>query len=591
MAGDVQPDLAGYLARARSGNVVPVVWEAVSDLDTPIGLYAKLRPLGAAYLLESAEQGRFGRYSFIGVRPFATLEADLREVRVRYAAGDAAQPSAAEAAGDAAQPSAAEVKAARGAAQPSAAEVKAAGGAAQPSAAEVKAARDAAQPSAPGATLEVCAGNPLEVLRELLRRFVPAAPAGLPPFWGGAVGFFGYELIHHLEDIPRLPDDGTDWPEAAFLLTEQVVVVDHLRHRLLVIHAAPRRGDPAAAYGRALEAIARTRAALEGPLPAMPPLALPPPGPTTGQANMTAEAHAAMVAAARGHIRVGDIFQVVLSQRLSRPFAGEALQVYRVLRAVNPSPYMYLLDFGAYQLVGASPEMLVRVQDGVVETRPIAGTRPRGASPAEDAALEAELRADPKEVAEHVMLVDLGRNDIGRVAVPGTVQVPEQLVIERFSHVMHLVSGVRGRLRPELDAFAALAACFPAGTLTGAPKVRAMEIIAALEPHRRGPYGGCVAYFSYDGNADTAICIRTLALRDGVASVQAGGGIVYDSRPAAEYQESLNKASAVLRALEAVEGVAASRPPGSGAATGATAAATAGGTAAPAAGTTGGGPR
>ncbi len=497
----VRPDRPEFLALAETATMVPLVWEAVADLETPISLFYKLRSAGAVYLLESAEQdGRFGRYSFIGLRPFARLEADRAEVRIRTG-GPADGP---------------------------------------------------AGPAA-GAGLEVCGGSPLDALRRLVGRYRPAPVPGLPPFWGGAVGFLGYELIHHLEHVRRLPDDGSGWPEAAFVLAEEVVVVDHLRHRLLVVHNARTDGDPAGAYARGLRAIGAVRAALERPLGALPALPLPPPGATTGRANMTAQDHAGMVATAREHIRRGDIFQVVLSQRLSRPFAGDPLEVYRVLRSINPSPYMFYLDFGDGQLVGASPEMLVRVERGIVETRPIAGTRPRGATPSEDAALEAELRADPKEQAEHVMLVDLGRNDIGRVAVPGTVEVPEQLAVQRFSHVMHLVSSVRGRLRPEMDAFAALAACFPAGTLTGAPKVRAMEIIAALEPQRRGPYGGAVAYFGYDGNADSAICIRTLALRGGVASVQAGGGIVYDSRPEAEYQETLNKASAVLRALEALD--------------------------------------
>ncbi len=539
MAADLRPDLEEFLALSNSGTVVPIVWEGVSDLETPISLFAKLRPLGAVYLLESAEQdGRFGRYSFIGLRPFASLEADRHEVRVTV-----------------------------------------------------------------GQALEVSHGSPLDALRRLLARHRPSAPADLPPlppFWGGAVGFFGYELIHHLERVPRLPDDGSGWPEAAFVLAEDVVVVDHFRHRLLVVHNARPGRDPAAAYRRAADAVAEIRAALERPLAPLPPVTLPSAGHTAGggeaggrgprplarvpgvveartagsvgldgedraadraagaarpsavEHNMTQADHAGMVAAAREHIRIGDIFQVVLSQRLSRPFDGDPLQVYRVLRSINPSPYMFFLDFGGCQLVGASPEMLVRVQDGVVETRPIAGTRPRGATAAEDRALEAELLADPKEVAEHVMLVDLGRNDIGRVAAPGTVEVPEQLAVQRFSHVMHLVSSVRGRLRPDMDALAALGACFPAGTLTGAPKVRAMEIIAALEPHRRGPYGGCVGYFGFGGNMDSAICIRTLAIRGGVASVQAGGGIVYDSVPEREYQETINKASAVLRALEAV---------------------------------------
>ena len=496
MSEDVRPGLGEFLDHAAGATVVPVVWEGVADLETPISLFYKLRGLGAAYLLESAEQdGRLGRYSFIGLRPFARLEAHPGSVRVQV--GD-------------------------------------------------------------GAPHEV-GGSPLHALRDLLRRYRPAAVPGLPPFWGGAVGYFGYELIHHLERIRRLPDDGSGWPEAAFVLAEQVLVVDHRQNRLLIVHSGRPEGGAPAAYARALEAIAGIRAAIARPLPALPPLRVAG-GAPAARSNMTAQEHAAMVAAAREHIRVGDIFQVVLSQRLSRPFAGDPLEVYRVLRHTNPSPYMFFLDFGGGQLVGASPEMLVRIRDGVVENRPIAGTLPRGATPEEDLAFEATLRADPKEVAEHVMLVDLGRNDVGRVAVPGTVEVPEQLVVERFSHVMHLVSSVRGRLRPGLDAIDALGACFPAGTLSGAPKVRAMEIIAALEPHRRGPYGGAVCYFGYDGAADSAICIRTLALRGGVAGVQAGGGIVYDSRPEAEYQETLNKASAVLRALEAVEAEA----PGAG---------------------------
>ncbi len=513
-AAGIRPSLEAFRARARTGRLVPVVWEGVADLETPISIFYKLRPLGACYLLESAEQdGRFGRYSFIGCRPLARLEADPRGVRV-HGEGVAGCPG-------------------------------------------------------PG-TLEDLGGSPLRALSDLLARYRPVAPpdlADLPPFWGGAVGFFGYELIHHLERVPRLADDGSLWPEAAFLVAERIVVIDHFRHRLQVVcHALVGAGAAAAdaAYRAASAAVAEVRAALAAPLPEPPAVRLPAPGPTTGRSNMSRERYTAMVERAQAYIRAGDIFQAVLAQRLSRPFRGDPLQVYRVLRSLNPSPYMFFLDFGDCQLVGASPEMLVRVRDGMVETRPIAGSRPRGATPEEDRALEADLRADPKEVAEHVMLVDLGRNDIGRVAVPGTVEVPERLVVERFSHVMHLVSGVRGRLRPEHDAFSALAACFPAGTLSGAPKIRAMEIIAELEPHRRGPYGGCVAYFGFDGNMDTAICIRTLALRDGLATVQAGGGIVADSVPEREYQESINKASAVLRALEAVDGPLAGGAPQEG---------------------------
>ncbi len=488
---DRTPDMEGFCALARDANVVPLVWRAVGDLETPITLFTKLRPLGAVYLLESAEHdGRVGRYSFIGLHPFARLDADATGVRVCCDAQTVAAGS-----------------------------------------------------------------DPIQALRALLARYRPATLEGLPPFWGGAVGFFGYELVHHLERLPRLADDGSGWPEAAFMFAQEVVVVDHFRHTLSVVHVARVDGDPAAAYRQGCVRLDAVRRALAAPLTPPPPIPFVPAAAARPSAtgNMTEAQHAAMVAAAREHIRVGDIFQVVLSQRQSRPFSGDPFQVYRVLRSLNPSPYMYFLDFGGRQLVGASPEMLVRVQDGVVETRPIAGTRPRGATPEEDQALEAELLADPKERAEHVMLVDLGRNDVGRVAQPGTVEVPEQFVVQRFSHVMHLVSSVRGRLAPGMDALAAVGACFPAGTLSGAPKVRAMEIIAALEPHRRGPYGGCVAYFGFDGNADSAICIRTVSIGGGVAAVQSGGGIVYDSQPEREYQEALNKAAAGLRALDAVD--------------------------------------
>ncbi len=486
----VQPERARFLELAGADAVVPVFWSCVSDLETPISIFHKLRPLGAVYLLESAEQdGQVGRYSFIGLRPFARLEARGSRVRVL------------------------------------------------------------------GEGLEADAeSSPLDALRHLLSRFRPTPSGGLPPFWGGAVGFFGYELIHHLERVPRLGEDGTDWPEAAFMLAEDVVAIDHFYHRLYVIHSARPGTDAEGAWARAQKAIDGIRQALEAPAASLGPVPSPAGrGTAPLRSNMTQGEHAALVHRAKEHIRQGDIFQVVLSQRLTRPFAGDPLQVYRVLRSVNPSPYMFLLDFGPYQLVGASPEMLVRVQDGVVETHPIAGTRPRGATPEEDRALEAELLADPKELAEHVMLVDLGRNDLGRVCRPGTVQVTARMVVQRFSHVMHLVSVVRGRLRQGEDAFSALGSAFPAGTLSGAPKVRAMEIIADLEPHRRGPYGGCVSYFGYDGNADSAICIRTLAIKDGMASVQAGGGIVYDSIPEREYQETLNKAGATLAALDAVQ--------------------------------------
>jgi len=314
-------------------------------------------------------------------------------------------------------------------------------------------------------------------------------------------------------------------------------------------------GDAQASYARANAALDRLEAALTAPIPPVETRSAARAGDV--RSNLDRTEYGRMVRAAKRYIRAGDIFQVVLSQRLERQTSASPLDVYRALRSLNPSPYMFLLELGEVTLAGASPEMLVRVENGVVETRPIAGTRPRGRSEAEDSRLAEELLADPKERAEHVMLVDLGRNDIGRVAAAGSVEVPELMVVERYSHVMHIVSSVRGRLRPDCDAFDALGACFPAGTLSGAPKVRAMEIIAEQEPVARGPYGGCVGYFGWDGNMDTCIAIRTVALKDGMAYIQAGAGLVADSDPDREYEECLHKARAVLTALEVADGFAA----------------------------------
>jgi anthranilate synthase component 1 len=382
----------------------------------------------------------------------------------------------------------------------------------------------------------------------------------MPRFQGGAVGYLTYECVRYFEDLPVPGRDDLGLPDAALMLAKTLVVFDHVKHRMRILsHAdvAAHGGDVDAAYHAALRRVDALVARIQSPaaLPARkgasPSEGTPEAGHGTAvQSTFTKEAYLQAVARIVEYVEAGDIIQAVPSQRLSRPLPAEPFSVYRALRAVNPSPYMYLLHLDDTHVVGASPEMLVQVEDGTVRTRPIAGTRPRGANDREDASLAAELLADEKERAEHIMLVDLGRNDLGRVCRPGTVQVSTLMDVEKFSHVMHIVSQVEGRLRDDCDAYDALRSCFPAGTVSGAPKIRAMEIIAEIEPCTRGTYAGAVGYFSYDGNLDTAITIRTMVIKDGVVHVQAGGGVVADSVPETEYQETLNKAAASLRALD-----------------------------------------
>jgi anthranilate synthase component 1 len=402
--------------------------------------------------------------------------------------------------------------------------------------------------------------DPLGALARQTRAWRVVPPAGLrqplPPFVGGAVGFLSYEAAGTFEPVPPAAHDPHGLPLALFGLYDTVVAFDHAYGMMQVISLASLAGDVDAAYNEAVARIDGVCARLSAPLPSQVPAIATGAAPAAGPAassNCTSDAYEAMVERGKEHIRAGDIIQVVLSQRFSRPTTAAPFAIYRALRSLNPSPYMFYLQLGDFQLVGASPEMLVQVRDGQVATHPIAGTRPRGASPAEDATLAASLSADPKERAEHLMLVDLGRNDIGRVATIGSVRVPILFEIEHYSHVMHLVSHVAGDLRAGLDAVDALRACFPAGTLSGAPKVRAMQIISELEADARGPYGGAVGYLSASGNMDMAITIRTIMLRDGVATVQAGAGIVADSVPATERQESENKARALMVALDLAE--------------------------------------
>jgi anthranilate synthase component 1 len=391
-------------------------------------------------------------------------------------------------------------------------------------------------------------GDPYAIAAAAVGRYSQAPQEGLPPFSGGAVGFFGYDLVRAVEPLGAPGPDPLGLPDMALMLSDALVVFDNLKHTVTIIAHQHADREPAQAYAEAAATIEEVRARLAEPLPRVE--ARPPRARADFRPNMSRERFEAIVARIVEYIYAGDAFQVVPSQRWSAPIEVDAFSIYRGLRTINPSPYMYYLDFGDFQVAGASPEPLITVSGREVTTRPIAGTRPRGATPAEDARLEAELVADEKERAEHMMLVDLGRNDLGRVCEYGTVAVQTLMAVEHYSHVMHLVSAVSGRLRDGVGAMDALRATLPAGTLSGAPKVRAMQIIDELEPVKRGGYGGAIGYLSYAGELDMAIHIRTVVVKDGVAHLQAGGGTVADAVPANEYHESVSKAEAVLRAIE-----------------------------------------
>ena len=394
----------------------------------------------------------------------------------------------------------------------------------------------------------------LKLVAGELERFKFVSVAGLPRFSGGAVGYFAYETVRRLEELPSPEADTLGVPEAVFMFVDTMLVFDHVTHKIKVLSHVRLDGDIDADYQSATDRIEALVDRLRQPLPREQyepePHALPNPEITS---NFSRPAFERAVGQIKEYITQGEAIQVVLSQRLSRPTSATPFEIYRTLRTINPSPYMFFLDLEDFHIVGTSPEILVRVEDGSVMTRPLAGTRRRGATEEEDLALEAELTADEKERAEHIMLVDLGRNDVGRVAEAGTVEVSDLMQVERYSHVMHLVTHVQGRLKQDTSAYDALAACFPAGTVSGAPKIRAMEIIAELEPDKRGPYAGAVGYFSFTGNMDMAIAIRTMLVKDGVAHVQAGCGVVYDSVPEKEYEESMNKARALLKAIDQAE--------------------------------------
>jgi anthranilate synthase component 1 len=471
------PSLEDVRALARDYNLVPLRETFIDDCQTPVSAFLKLRETGPSFLLESAEQGRVGRYSFIGFRPRKVL---------RWSLGDP--------------------------------------------------------------------GDPYALAAEELRRFRPAPLEDLPPFAGGAVGMFAYDLVRAVESLATPNPDPIGLPDLALMLTDALVVFDHLKHTVTVLANVYAEDDLEASYAGATETIAEIRWRLQGPVPRprRPPQRnrqVP-----HFESNLTREQFEGNVARIIEYIYAGDAYQVVPSQRWSAPVPVEAFSIYRGLRAVNPSPYMYFLDFGDFELAGASPEPLITVSGRHVSTRPIAGTRPRGANPEQDKQIAAELLADPKERAEHVMLVDLGRNDLGRVCEYGTVEVESFMAVENYSHVMHIVSSVIGTLRPGVGGLDALRSVLPAGTLSGAPKVRAMQIIDELEPVKRGGYGGAIGYASYAGDLDTCIHIRTVVVKDGVAHIQAGGGTVADAKPDYEFRESEAKARGVLQAIELAVG-------------------------------------
>ncbi len=484
----VVPDKEQFVMQAEAGVLVPVFKEFQADLETPVSAYLKISSRFPTdhFLLESVEGGeKWARYSFIGFDPHLRFRADADGVTVRKGTGTRTVP---------------------------------------------------------------VEGDPLDALEGILKEIRYRPAQGLPRLSGGAVGYIGYDYVRYIEKIGgRGPL--ADFPDAMFLFPSRLVIFDNVRHSILIVaHGSVLPGeDPADAYARALAGIEEVHGILRAPLessgvPECDDDAAP-------SFEMSREEFLDAVRTAKEHIRNGDVIQAVLSNRADVRTRRNPSEVYRVLRALNPSPYMYLLRMGDLSVVGSSPEILVRLEGDEIQLRPIAGTRPRGANPAEDRRLEAELLSDPKELAEHVMLVDLGRNDVGRVAAWGSVKTDELMVIERYSHVMHIVSNVVGRLREGLNAFDVLRAAFPAGTVSGAPKVRAMQIISDLEPFRRGIYAGAVGYFDLQGNMDFCIAIRTIVMSGGTAMIQAGAGIVADSDPEREWEEVLNKARILFRAV------------------------------------------
>jgi anthranilate synthase component 1 len=500
------PTQSEFLTLAAQGNLIPVTRTILADFETPLSAYRKIRGQGESFLFESVEGGEhIGRYSFLGCNPRAIIKQTGNRIELIE---------------------------------------------------NGKVIEKYGIPSAGKTECDKCVKDGLEVIENVLKRYKAVSLPGLPRFTGGAVGFIGYEFIHDVEPVvPRPPCDELKTPVMYFLIADELLIFDRVKQTLTILVNAILDGKtkPEDAYEEALGEIERLVALLEQPtehVPVTPPKEIPE---APFQSNVTKKKFFENVLKSKEYIKAGDIIQVVGSQRFSTPVKAAPLDIYRAARTINPSPYMFLLELEGFSLVGASPEIHVRCEDGHTEIRPIAGTRRRGKSPEEDKALEKELLADPKERAEHVMLVDLARNDLGRVCDFGSVKVKDLMIIERYSHVMHIVSQVEGELSKGKTPYDLMRATFPAGTLSGAPKIRAMQIISELEQTTRGPYGGCVGYFSFNGNLDCCITIRTALIKDGKAFVQAGGGWVNDSEPEAEFQETVNKAKAMLKAVAMAE--------------------------------------
>jgi anthranilate synthase component 1 len=486
------PDFDQFCVLAEQGNLIPVCREILADLETPVSAFLKIDDGGDAFLLESVEEAeKWGRYSFLGVGPEMVFRGKGRDVWI--------------------------------------------GG-----------------PGTSAAPRQV--DDPLAAVKELIGRYRTVAVQGIPPFAGGLVGYIGYDSVRFFERLPERAADDMDLPDQYLMLVDTLLAFDNTAQKIKVVSHAFLDGatDLRSAYDSACAKVEKVIARLNRRVEA-PTRAHDVDGPPRVRSNLSPEQYEAMVRRAKDYIVAGDIIQVVLAQRFECALRAHPFNIYRCLRTVNPSPYMFYLRLGGHTLIGSSPEVMVRLEGREITVRPIAGTRPRGTEERRDGELQRELTSDPKEIAEHIMLVDLGRNDVGRVARIGTVEVTRQMYVERYSHVMHLVSNVRGGLIDGKDCFDAFRATFPAGTLTGAPKIRAMEIIEELEPVRRGVYGGAVGYFSFSGNMDTCITIRTILVKDGKIYIQAGAGIVADSDPEREHAECVNKSRAMIQAVRLAE--------------------------------------
>ncbi len=490
------PSLKEFLRLCKKGNVIPVYKQINADLDTPVSAFLKIAKGDYAFLLESVEgQEKTARYSFLGVEAALIFRSKGKIIQTSFPGGKSAKKF-------------------------------------------------------------VTLTNPLDEIKKLMRGFKAATPPGLPRFYGGMVGYIGYDLVRFFEDIPDKNPDDLDIPDSLFILTDTILIFDHLNHTIKIVTNVilPKDGNRLSLaqktriYSNAIKKIEAIQLDFNK-LSSGQGRKQPPRSRLKISSNFTRGAFQGIVRRAKEHIKRGDIIQVVLSQRLKIKTDKEPFSIYRNLRSLNPSPYMFFLKLKEISLIGASPEMLVRCEEGLVRTRPIAGTRPRGRTESEDRRMENELLNDAKERAEHIMLVDLGRNDLGRISKSGQVSLTEFMTVEKYSHVMHLVTEVMAKLDKKYDIYDVLRACFPAGTVSGSPKIRAMEIIDELETVRRGPYAGCVGYFSFSRNMDTCITIRTILVKDKTAYIQAGAGIVADSVPQKEYIESLNKARALIEAI------------------------------------------